>query len=120
MSAGKLAMVVFEARTAAHIMHLKTRSYAQHMALGGFYEGIIGLADAYLEAYQGVYGLIESYPDAEEFEKETDPLKLMNALRKFLTLNRDACCKNQTELENLYDGMLDLVDSTRYKLRFLA
>lgn len=120
MSAGKLAMVIFEARTAAHVMHLKTRSYAQHMALGGFYEGIIGLADAYLEAYQGVYGLIDDYPDAEEFEKETDPLKLMNALRKFLVSNRSGCCKGQTELENLYDGMIDLVDSTRYKLRFLA
>ena len=120
MSAGKLATVCFEARTSAHIMHLKTRSYATHMALGAFYEGIVGATDAFLEAYQGVYGLIEDYPDADEFEAVTDPIALMTKLRKFLVEYREECCKDQSELENLYDALIDLVDSTRYKLRFLS
>ena len=120
MSAGKLAMVCFEARTAAHIMHLKTRSFATHKALDEFYHEIIEVADAYIEAYQGVYGLITDYPDADEFEAVTDPIALMTKLRKWLVEYREECCKDQSELENLYDALIDLVDSTRYKLRFLS
>lgn len=120
MSAGKLAMVCFEARTAAHIAHLKTRSYAAHKALDEFYHGIVEAVDGYLEAYQGAFGLISEYPDADDFEKEHDPVKLMSKLRAWLIEYRGECCRNQTELENLYDGIIDLVDSTRYKLRFLS
>lgn len=120
MSAGKLAMVCFEARTAAHICHLQTRSYAAHKALDEFYHGIIEAADAYIEAWQGVNGLIKDYPDMDEVEDIRDPLKLMTTLRKWLVEYRDECCGGETELENLYDGILDLIDSTTYKLRFLS
>lgn len=120
MSAGKLAMVCFEARTAAHIAHLKTRSYAAHKALDEFYHEIIEVADSFIEAYQGAFGLITDYPDSDEFEKEQDPVKLMSKLRSWLIEYRSECCRDQTELENLYDSIIDLVDSTRYKLRFLS
>lgn len=120
MSAGKLAMVCFEARTAAHIAHLKTKSYAAHKALDEFYHGIIETADAFLEAYQGAFGLISTYPDADDFEAVADPLELMNMMRKWLVAYRKDCCRNQTELENLYDGIIELVNSTRYKLKFLS
>lgn len=120
MSADKLLMVCFEARTAAHLAHLRTRSYAQHKALDEFYHEIIEVTDAFIEAYQGVYGLIDSYPDSDEFEDERDPLKLMKKLRAWLVEYREECCKDQSELENLYDSIIDLVDSTTYKLRFLS
>lgn len=120
MSAGKVAMALFEARTAAHIMHLQTRSYATHKALDEFYHGVVEAADAYLEAYQGVYGIIKEYPSMDEFEDMRDPKALMTKLRNFLVTNREACCEGETELENLYDGLIDLVDSTTYKLRFLS
>ena len=50
--------MMFLARDVTHSAHLNTRSYAKHVALGAFYDGIIDLADKFAEAYQGKYGLI--------------------------------------------------------------
>lgn len=52
----------FAVRTAAHLAHLQSRSYAEHVALGGFYDPLVDLVDSYAEAYQGLFGLIEDYP----------------------------------------------------------
>ena len=49
---------LFLARDVAHSVHLNTRSFAKHMALQGFYDGIVDLADKFAEAYQGRHGLI--------------------------------------------------------------
>jgi len=40
-----------EAEVVTHILHLRTKSYARHMALGEFYETLNGLADQLAEAY---------------------------------------------------------------------
>ena len=49
---------LFELRDAAHIEHLKTRSFAAHSALNGFYDEILDLADGFVESYQGKYGIV--------------------------------------------------------------
>ena len=49
----ELIALLFLAREIAHREHLKTRSFAAHMALNEFYTGIIENADAIAEAYQG-------------------------------------------------------------------
>ncbi len=49
-------------RTAAHLAHLSTQSYAQHVALGEFYEALIGKVDAYAEVYMGLNSRISSFP----------------------------------------------------------
>lgn len=38
-------------RTAVHLAHLKTASYAQHMALGEFYDGIVDPVDRLAEIH---------------------------------------------------------------------
>ena len=38
--------------------HFSTKSYAEHKALGKFYDDLIGKIDTIVEAYQGYYGLI--------------------------------------------------------------
>ena len=38
--------------------HWNTQSYAQHMALEGFYEGVLGPIDDLVEDYQAAFGLI--------------------------------------------------------------
>ena len=50
---------LFLARDVTHSAHLNTRSYAKHVALNEFYDGIIDLADKFAEAYQGRHGLIQ-------------------------------------------------------------
>ena len=50
---GELIAILFLAREIAHREHLKTRSFAAHMALNEFYNDIVERADAIAESYQG-------------------------------------------------------------------
>jgi DNA-binding ferritin-like protein len=55
----ELVMRLFHARTAAHVMHLQTTSYAKHKALNEFYDAIVDFADSIAEGYQGEHGMID-------------------------------------------------------------
>ena len=46
---------LMQSRNQAHIFHLQTSSYSQHIALQEYYEGIVDLIDSLVEAYQGKY-----------------------------------------------------------------
>ena len=44
------AMCLLHSVTAAHVHHWNTESYAQHQALGTFYDELSDLADSFVEA----------------------------------------------------------------------
>ena len=119
MSAPELVSRCFAARTAAHLFHLETGSYAEHMALGDFYDEIASGADKFVECFQGVFGKIKRYPDDEETETRTAPIPMIAALRTWLVDHRDECSKDESELENLVDELLATCDRTLYKLKYL-
>jgi uncharacterized protein DUF5856 len=109
----------FHARTNAHFQHLSTHSFAAHKALEEFYLSIVERADAFAEAYQGRYGLIADYSGLN-FKLETDPEKMLTELRTWVGAHRYECGSgSDTELQNLIDEIVALIDSTVYKLRFL-
>ena len=112
--------MLFLARDVTHSVHLNTRSYAKHKALQGFYEGIIDLADGFAEAYQGRYGLIG--PISLMSAKKTSNVVefLQDQLDEIEAGRYDVCKKEDTPLQNLIDGIIELYLSTLYKLRFLA
>jgi hypothetical protein len=118
MAAGELIMRCFHARTAAHILHLKTRSYAAHKALNDFYDAIVPLTDAFAEAYQGDYGLIEDYP--ARYTPYAVPLDMVTDLSDWISAHRKDCCdEDDSYLQNIIDEIVALLRSTEYKLRFL-
>ena len=118
MSAGELVMRCFHARTAAHVLHLKTRSYAAHKALNEFYDEIVDLTDSFAEAYQGEYGLIGSYPAT--YRPYNDPLPMLDELVEWINEHRAECCdKADTYLQNMIDEIVSLIRSTQYKLKNL-
>ena len=112
-AAAELIARCFEARTAAHVAHLKTRSYAAHVALNEFYSGIVDAADGFAEAYQGVFGLIGEYPETACPRGELTPIK---ELREWLVKHRPDAARGQRELENLIDEITALCDRAIYKL----
>lgn len=115
---GELIIKLFHARTAAHVLHLKTRNYAQHKALNEFYDEIVDLADTLAEAYQGDYGLIDTYPP--RYTPYDDPLALMKDLSSWIEVNRHKCWDaDDSYLENLVDEIVTCIRQTQYKLRFL-
>ena len=112
--------MLFLAWDVTHSVHLNTRSYAKHKALQKFYENIIDLADGFAEAYQGRYGLIG--PISLMSAKKTGNIVefLQDQLDEIEAGRYDVCKKDDTPLQNLIDGIIELYLSTLYKLRFLA
>lgn len=106
--------------TNAHILHFQTTSYAKHMALGGFYEEIGDLVDSFVEAFQGKYGLLTNYK-AEYELPASDPVAYLTYLKdEVATLRRAPNFPQDSELQNEVDTIANLINSTLYKLRFLA
>ena len=120
MKAADFVGTLFLARDVTHSVHLNTRSYAKHKALQGFYEGIIDLADGFAEAYQGRHGLIG--PISLMSAKKTGNVVefLQDQLAEIEKYRYDVCEKDDTPIQNLIDGIIELYLSTLYKLRFLA
>jgi hypothetical protein len=108
---------VFYARNLAHFAHWRTKSYAQHQALGGFYDGVIDAIDPLVEAYQGAYDLIGAIPVPGEMEK--DALKCLESDAEWIEKNHEKICKGNRAVGNLVDGVTEVYLSAIYKLRNL-
>lgn len=114
-NAAVFVAALLNSSTAAHFLHLSTTSYAEHKALGHFYEDILELADKYAETYQGHHGVIplDMYP--EEFKVQRDAAKYVGNLLKFSQGMRNQL-PNDTDLQNIHDEINGLIASTLYML----
>lgn len=114
---GELIIVLLHSATNAHIHHWKTSSFAQHEALGDFYAKMPDLVDALVEACIGVTGEKPDFPNLY-VQPTDDPVEELESLRDYFEENR-AELPDKSEIQNLADGIGDLIDSTIYKLKFL-
>ena len=120
MKASDFVGMLFLARDVAHSVHLNTRSFAKHMALQGFYEEIVGLADSFAEAYQGKYGLMGPI-SLMSAKKTTNIVEFLQDQMDEIEAERYKIVdKDCTALHNIIDEIVALYLSTLYKLRFLA
>jgi len=115
----EMVSLLLHSRTQAHTLHLQTKSYPEHMALNGYYDGIGDLIDGLVESYQGKYGIIESYKsyDLVSYKSTENTIKYLQDLCKKIEGLRD-CCKD-SYIQNQIDTVCELINSTLYKLRFL-
>jgi DNA-binding ferritin-like protein len=115
LSVEKLVNTAFASRDAAHCAHLKTESYAQHEALGEFYDAVPRLVDTYAEAYQGLFG--------ELGKLNADCSDITEKLRKdllWMTENRETVTRGLPVLQNLYDDITAQYLRTIFKLSRLG
>jgi hypothetical protein len=110
----KLITRVFKARNAAHAEHWTTNSFAEHEALGEFYENVIAAVDKYVEAHQGTFGQMQKAPD-----QVPNVTQMLRDELMWLTENRSKIAKNVPALENLLDEMAAIYMKTLYKLENL-
>lgn len=107
-------------RDAAHLAHWAAKgkgSFAAHMALGEFYDGLIDKLDAYVEAYQGYFGLIGAVkPMPFSRDKIMEQIK---AEATWMEANCDDICQSKPALENMLQDIEALFATTYYKLRNL-
>jgi hypothetical protein len=115
----ELVSLLFHSRTQAHTLHLQTKSFAEHCALNGYYDGIGDLVDGLIESYQGKYSILKGYKkyDIEDYKDATTTINYFKDLCGKIEDLRD-CCKD-SYIQNQIDTVCELINSTLYKLRFL-
>ena len=116
----ELIALLFLARDIAHREHLKTRSFAAHMALGEFYNEIVEKADAIAEAYQGAESKLLNIPYLKNTSKGAID-KILRGHIEWISSNRYKIVpKEETAIQNLIDEAVETYQRTLYKLKFLS
>lgn len=110
MTPGKFIGTLFQSRDTMHIAHLQTTSFAEHKALNEYYDGILDLTDKFTEAYFGYAKRCEIIIPESKILDSTTHLK---ELRSVLDTER---VNYPSELQNIIDEMLGLVDKILYLL----
>ena len=110
---------LLHSQTQVHIFHLGTKSYSEHKALQGYYEGVDALTDGLVESYQGKYGLLNNYKSykTQSYKNKNQVLKYFTGLLNTIEEKRDCC--DDSYIQNQIDTVQELIYSTMYKLKFL-
>jgi hypothetical protein len=99
--------------------HLRTAKYGKHVALNDFYEELPDLVDALIEGYMGATGKkIKGYDNIIQ-SKNMNTLTYLQELKKICKQGYDLLDENE-ELEGLLDDIVNLINSTLYKVKELS
>jgi hypothetical protein len=118
----EMISLLLHSRTQAHILHWQTKSqssFAEHMALNGYYDGIVDLVDGLVESYQGKYDILTGYKsyDIVSYTNNENTIKYLQDLYSKVEKLRKCC--DESYIQNQIDAVCELINSTLYKLRFL-
>jgi hypothetical protein len=116
------AVEFMNARNSFHKLHLKVTgegSYAAHVALGDFYDGLPGHADTLVEGYQGVAEKILTLKDVAPRTLDTVPDGVAYLRDLYAMVNKLQGMLPYSEIVNNLDLVKDSINSTKYKLLFL-
>lgn len=98
--------------------HLRTAKYSKHMALNDFYEEMPDKVDALIEAWMGANGKkIKNYENILQ-SSNMNTLTYLKELRKVVKQGY-VLMNGEKELEALLDDIVELIDSTLYKVKEL-
>ena len=116
----KLISFLLHSRTQTHIFHLQTDSFAAHMALNAYYDGIIPLVDGLVESYQGKNGILTGYSNFNllEYTNVGEVIVYLQGLTNTIEKLRQGIPQD-SYIQNQIDTVVELVESTSYKLKFL-
>lgn len=110
MTPGKFIGMLFQSRDIMHLAHLQTTSFAEHKALNGYYDGILELTDNFSEVYFGRFKRVEIVVPEAKIMSAVEHLKEMQSLVEGERNNYTS------ELQNIMDEMLSLINKTLYLL----
>jgi hypothetical protein len=110
METAKFIGTLFQSRDMMHLQHLQTTSFAEHKALGAYYDGILELTDSFTEKY---FGRNKRIPITIPESKATDAVSHLKSMQVLI----EGESKNYPcDLENIMQEMLGLVNETLYLL----
>lgn len=110
MAPSKFLGILFQSRDIMHLAHLDTKSYAEHKALNAYYDGILDLTDSFTEKLFGRSGRVDIIiPES----KKQDAVSHLKGMQATIEAERD---NYASDLQNIMDEMLGLVNETLYLL----
>ena len=118
---GLLVGTLMQSRNQCQIYHLQISghgSYAAHIALQTYYEGIIPLIDGLVESYQGKYGILRGYAMSASIREDNNYINYLDALCVFVDRIR-MDIPQDSYIANQIDTIVELIQSTKYKLKNL-
>lgn len=113
----EFVLMLLHAVTNAHILHLRSKSYSEHMALAAFYDSLSDLVDALTESIQGKFGVLLEFPN-DYVAPMDDAIEELQSLSDYVQDERSELPQD-SEVQNQIDEIQALINSTLYKLRFL-
>jgi hypothetical protein len=111
------SLALLNSATVAHLQHWQTKNYSTHKALKKYYQQIPDLTDRLVECFMGRNGILSEFE--EELEIEKNPIRYFKALQKYVDDSRKHLPKD-SELQNIVDEILCLINTTLYKLENLS
>ena len=110
METGKFIGALFQSRDMMHLQHLQTTSFAEHKALNKYYDGILDLTDSFTEKY---FGRNKRIPIVIPESKATDAMSHLKSMQTLIEGERN---NYPTDLQNIMDEMIGLVNEILYLL----
>ena len=114
--AAEFLLTLLHASTNTHLLHWTTKSYAEHQALGKFYEELPDLVDALAEAMMGKFDTTPTFPENYYLPAKTGKEEL-EALKDYVMEARQNLPQD-SEIQNSIDSIADLINTTLFLLRF--
>lgn len=102
------------------VLHWQTQSYAEHKALGKAYEDLDALVDNFVEVFAGSDRSILDIGSTSMSIYSIDsikPMDFMDSVEKFISGSlSESIPEEKTDLHNIKDEMLSVVNKTKYLL----
>lgn len=107
----------FAIRNQVHLWHIQTKGYAEHKALGEFYDGWLDLVDSFIETYAGKYerptgGLsCTAIPYREDLS-----ISYIRNVANWMQSSDLRSIAPDSDLQNILDELTSLANHTAYLL----
>lgn len=109
-------LTLLHASTNTHLLHWTTKSYAEHKALGDFYDGLPDLVDQLAEAMMGKFDATPTFP-VTYYAPAASGKEELQSLKDYVMQARQSLPQD-SEIQNLIDEIAQSIDQTLYLLRF--
>jgi DNA-binding ferritin-like protein len=114
----QLISTLLASRQQAHIFHWQVQgvgSYSAHKALNKYYDEIVELFDGLVESFQGRYGIQRGYTSPASFKEDGQFVNYFEALSMYVETIRTKIPQD-SYIQNQVDEIVDLIETTKYKL----
>ncbi len=115
----EMISLLLHSRTQSHVLHLQTRRFSEHKALNEYYDEIGDMIDGLVESFQGKYGILKGYQSYEISTYKNIDMTITYFQELCSKVEKLRTCCEDSYLQNQIDNVIQLINSTLYKLKFL-